>query len=133
MALKIKNKDFKFKEPEKKSLILTLLSWGPRALSIGLVLFWLIVLIIAGRGHYFTVGIMVWVTLVLTTLIAWKNAPVGGGIFVIIGSGYLIFSMGQLLSLQYVLAATPLFVVGALFIIEYLYLEKKENEDVDDF
>lgn len=111
------------------------LLWLSRGISVFLVLAWGIILLLAGLGEYTTAASMVLIILILATLIAWKNAPVGGGIFIILGAGYLIFSMGMFLSLVYILAAFPLFLTGIFFIIYYLYIEKKEKEEegIDDF
>jgi len=110
-------------------------SWVPRGMSLLLVFSWLLILFIYGLGPYFVAGLMVMAVLVLTTLISWMNSPVGGGIFIIMGAGYLIFSMGLLFSTLYVIAAFPLFFTGSAFIVEYLYEEKKEEAEVgvDDF
>ncbi len=112
-----------------------ILLWISRAISIFLIVAWGIILLLAGLGEYTTAASMVLIILILATLIAWKNAPVGGGIFIILGAGYLIFSMGMFLSLVYILAAFPLFLTGIFFIIYYLYIEKKEKEEegIDDF
>ncbi|MBI4983664.1 hypothetical protein HZC32_03400 [Candidatus Woesearchaeota archaeon] len=111
-----------------------LFSMVPKVFSLGLILAWLVVLLVYGRGEYLMAVIMVGVILLLTTVISWKNGPIGGCIFVILGSGYLIFSMSQVLSLAYILAAAPLLATGSLFIVEYLYMEEKESkEEADDF
>jgi hypothetical protein len=112
----------------------SVLSKLPIGVSLLLIITWALILIISGLGGYFTAGVMVLVILLLTTAIACKNAPIGGCIFVLLGSGYLIFSMGQLMSMMYVLAVAPLFLVGTLFILGYLYQSQKEQEGgVDDF
>ncbi len=112
----------------------SVLSKLPIGASLLLVITWALILVLSGLGGYFTAGVMVLVILLLTTAIAWKNAPIGGCIFVLLGAGYLIFSMGQLMALVYVLAAAPLFLIGALFILGYLYRSQKEQEGgVDDF
>ncbi len=121
--VRIKNKDWS-----------RVLSKLPIGMSLLLIIIWALILTISGLGGYFTAGIMVLVILLLTTAIACKNAPIGGCIFILLGSGYLIFSMGQLMSIMYVLAAAPLFLVGALFIVGYVYQSQKEQEGgVDDF
>jgi len=109
--------------------------WLSRGLSIFVVVAWLIILLMAGLGEYTTAGSLVLVILILATLIAWRSAPIGGGVFIILGAAYLIFSMGLFLSLIYILAAFPLFLTGIFFIVYYLYIEKKEKEEegVDDF
>lgn len=112
-----------------------ILTWLPRGLSIFLVLTWLMVLLIYGLGQYLMAGVMVWMILVLTTAISWKNAPIGGGVFIILSSIYLVVAMNSTASGAYLFGAAPLFIVGALFIVDYLYAEKKEQEEegVDDF
>lgn len=119
----------------KKSTRYSLWSWIPRGLALLLVLTWALILIFSGLGHYFVAGLMILAVLILTTMISWMNAPIGGGIFILLGAGYLIFSMGLLFSTLYVIAAFPLFLTGSAFIVEYLYHEKKEDDDggVDDF
>lgn len=108
--------------------------WIPLGFSMLLILTWLMVLLVAGLGQYLMAGIMVLVILILTTLIAWKNAPIGGGIFIILGAGYMIFSMSMIFSVTYILAAFPLFITGSAFIVQYIYIERKEKEEgVDDF
>jgi len=111
------------------------LLWLSRGISIFLVVAWLLILLLVGLGEYTKAGSMILVILILATLIAWRNAPIGGGIFIILGAGYLIFSMGLFFSLVYILAAFPLFLTGIFFIAYYLYAEKKEKEEegVDDF
>ncbi len=112
----------------------SVLSKLPIGISLLLIITWALILTLSGLGGYFTAGVMVLVILLLTTAISCKNAPIGGCIFILLGSGYLIFSMGQLMSIMYVLAAAPLFLVGALFIIGYVYISQKELEGgVDDF
>ena len=101
------------------------LLWLSRGIAIFLVVAWLLILLLVGLGEYTTSGSMILVILILATLIAWKNAPIGGGIFIILGAGYLIFSMGLFFSLVYLLAAFPLFLTGIFFITYYLYIEKK--------
>jgi hypothetical protein len=43
--------------------------------------------------------------------------------------------MSKLFDLTYIFAAAPLFVIGSLFILDYVYLGRKEEtiEGVDDF
>lgn len=131
-AVKSKSLSARFHEEIDLSKIL---NWLPRGLSLFLVITWLIVVLLYGFEQYFAAGVMVWLILALTAAISWKNAPIGGGIFVILGSVYLVFAMNSSFSIEIVLGAIPLFIVGALFIFNYLYTEKKEQEEegVDDF
>jgi hypothetical protein len=114
---------------------LKIFSWTPKIIASIVLVIGLVALIIYGSGDYFVAGIMTWTSLLLTTLIAWKNEPIGGSIFIILGSGYLLFSMSKLFDLTYIFAAAPLFVIGSLFILDYVYLGRKEEtiEGVDDF
>lgn len=121
------------KKNSRKVNLYNLLSWIPKGLSLSMIALWLAVLVIYGLGQYLVAGIMIAIILILTTLISWRNMPIGGCIFILLGSVYLVFSMGKLFSLLYVLASAPLFITGALFVLDYLYLEKKEDDGVDDF
>ena len=114
---------------------LKIFSWTPKIIASIVLVFGLVALIIYGFGEYFTAGMMAWTSLLLTTLIAWKNEPVGGSIFIILGSGYLLFAMSKLFDLTYIFAAAPLFIIGSMFIIDYVYIGRKEEETegVDDF
>ncbi len=114
---------------------LKIFSWTPKVIASIILVVGLVALIIYGFGDYFIAGMMAWTSLLLTTLIAWKNEPIGGSIFIVLGSCYLLFAMGKLFDLTYILAAAPLFILGGLFIFDYVYLGRKEEviEGVDDF
>ncbi|MEK6845439.1 MAG: hypothetical protein AABY26_01665 [Nanoarchaeota archaeon] len=114
---------------ESKSRKVTLVSvftWTPRILSALIVFAWLWLLIFS--ISYLAIGLMIMAILVLTSLIAWKNAPLGGCLFVLLGAGYFLFAMGIMLPLPYVLAVIPLLLTGALFVSSHFYMEKKEEE-----
>jgi hypothetical protein len=107
----------------------------PRGLTIILLLSWLILFLKYGIENYFTAGIMIGIIIFLTSAIAWKNTPIGGGIFIIVASLYLAIIINIDVPGIVALGSLPLFIIGALFIIEHLYLEKKESEteEEDDF
>ncbi len=106
-----------------------IIHWIPRGTALFLVGFWLIMLFIYGFGPYFMAGMMVWLCLLLTTAICFKNPPFGGALFIVFGAGYLLYAMGKFYSISYVLGALPLFVVGGLFIFDYFYQDKDEGEN----
>lgn len=111
----------------------SLVHWTPKILSSLLVLAALAMVIFYGEGSYLIGGIVIWSILFITTLISWKIAPIGGGMFMVFGSGYLLFAIGSLLAFSYVLLALPLYLIGGLFIADYAYQEKLEDEGEDDF
>lgn len=111
----------------------SLVHWLPKVLSLVLVLAALTIVLIYGEGSYLIGGLIIWSILFLTTLISWKIAPIGGGMFMIFGSGYLLFAISSMLSFVYVLIALPLYLVGGLFVADYIYQEKQEEEGEDDF
>ncbi len=106
-----------------------LLHWTPRGLSIFMLLFWLIVLFIYDFRHFTAAATMVWFLLSLTTLIAWKNAPLGGNFYIVLGILYLIFVSNSLSFISF-LSASPFFIVGILFITNHYYKKNKESENV---
>lgn len=110
-----------------------LIHWTPKILSSLLVLAALAIVILYGEGGYLVGGMVIWSILFITTLISWKIAPIGGGMFMIFGSGYLLFAIGSMMAFSYVLLALPLYLVGGLFIADYVYQEKLEDEGEDDF
>lgn len=108
------------------------LLWVPRTLSLVIILVWLVaLLVIYGLGPYFILGIMLWLLIILTTAVAWKNDPFGGALFLIIGFMYLIFASGNGFSLSYIMGAAPFFITGSMFLFTYFYQEKKEAEDME--
>jgi hypothetical protein len=114
--------------------IALIIHWLPKILSLILVLIALIIVIIYGQGSYLVGGLVIWAILFLTTLISWKIAPIGGGMFTIFASVYLLFAISSLFSVVYVLISIPLYLVGGLFILDYAYQEKlEEDEGEDDF
>lgn len=116
-----------------KFSLASFIHWLPKVISLFLVLITLTVVIIYGKESYLIGGLVIWFILFLTTLISWKIAPIGGGMFMIFGSGYLLFAISSTLSLTYVLIALPLYLVGGLFIADYVFQEKQDEEEEDDF
>lgn len=117
-------------EPKgRKVTLVSILTWTPRILSALIVFAWLGWLLFSAA--YLAAGLMIMVILALTTLIAWRNSPLGGCLFVLLGAGYFLFAMGVMLPLSYVLAVIPLLLTGALFVSSHFYLEKKEEEGND--
>jgi len=111
-----------------------ILLWSARIFSVLVVVVWLIgLLFFYGSGNYFIIGLMIWLILILTSLIAWKSDPFGGVIFILLGSVYLVVAMGNQFSLGLLLAAAPLFITGSLFIIHYVYNERMKDKEEDDF
>lgn len=118
----------------KKTSWISHASLIPRTFSLLIIAVWLLsITVIYGFGPYFMLGLMFWIVLVLTTIVAWKNDPFGGALFIIIGSLYLVFVMGNTLSLAYIFGAVPFFITGSLFILTYFYEEKKELAREVDF
>ncbi len=111
------------------------LIWTPKALSMLLILTWLLLIILYGLGPYLMAGILIFLILVLTFLIAWKNEPIGAGIFILLGTGYLIFSLGVGMGVTYILFSVPFYLIGGLYLGDYFYQEHQEEkvEGEDDF
>ncbi len=62
--------------------------------------------------------------MVVALIIAWKNEAVGGGLFMVLGYIFFLVMNGQFNALGYFLLPAPLFLIGMLFIIEYLLKRK---------
>jgi len=111
--------------------------WVPRGLSLILVMIWVLQLVLGKLQTHQQAGIIITIIIFLTTAIAWKNSPIGGGLLIILASLYLVLSMNNNFPIGPILGSIPLFIIGALFIIEYLYLEKEEldskKQGEDDF
>jgi len=104
-----------------------ILYWTPRGLSIFLVFFWLAVIFVYNFGIYHIAGVMVWITLLLVTLLAWKNAPLGGSFFIVLSILYLVFFFENIFSFTSLTFASPFFIIGTLFIADYLFQKKGRN------
>lgn len=108
-----------------------ILYWMPRGLSLFLIFFWASVFFVQDLGNYVAAAMMVWFLVFLVTLLAWKNAPLGGGFYIVLGILYLVFILRSF-SFSSFLAAAPFLVVGLLFIGDYSYQKKKENKKRKD-
>tara|TARA_Y100000310_G_scaffold295107_1_gene326140 strand:+ start:274 stop:624 length:351 start_codon:yes stop_codon:yes gene_type:complete len=106
--------------------------WIPRSLAV-ITFLLLIVFVSLDLGTYTYARVMIATLFLLTMIVSWRSEPIGGGFFVILGSLYLIVAMGMQLALIYFLGAIPFFVVGSLFIVDYLYQEKKDQQQEVDF
>lgn len=101
--------------------------WLPRGLALFLIVFWLAVLFVYSFGPFLTAGVMAWFILLLVTALAWKQAFLGGFFYIILGILLLVFVLNSL-SISSFLSALPFFVIGLLFIVDYLHqknLKKK--------
>ena len=107
--------------------------WFPRGLSL-FVIFSFIggVFYTFGFSHEFMIGLMIWLILFFTMLIAWKSDPIGGIVFLLLGIGSVFVGMGKQLAIGYFIAG-PLMVLGFSFLGNYFYQEKKYAEEEDDF
>ena len=102
----------------------------PTYLSGALLLFWLgTISIIYNFDFSFMVGLMIWVAFVLITAISWKDGLIGGILWLLAGGVYLVIALGK--SLSY-MGATPIFLIGVLYVHKYFGEEKKEGE-TDNF
>ena len=102
-----------------------LFKWFPRWLSLFIVIYWIAAVTLSYRfDQSFMLGLSIWLILVLTTAISWKDELIGGIFFCLIGFTYLIFATSDLVSF---FGAAPFFVVGGLFMHHYFYEEKNES------
>jgi hypothetical protein len=106
-----------------------LLFWTPRVLGISFAAFLSIFsLDVFGEGYglwgtivaLFMHLIPVYMVLI-ALLFAWRWEPVGGILFVALGVGYLVTSWGRFHWSAYVVISGPLFLLGILFVANWLY------------
>jgi len=103
-----------------------LLYWTPRGLALFLTFFWLIVLFLYDFGSFTVAAMMIWFLLFLTLLLAWKNAPLGGNFYLLLGFLYLFF-LNPSFSFFALLSASPFLITGFLFLLSYLLLNKTKQ------
>lgn len=109
-----------------------LVYWFPRVLALFIICLWLIAITITYNfNQFFMIGLLIALILFLATLIAWKNEPIGGIVFIILGFAYLVVAFGKSFSFTTIFGSAPLFTLGLLFIGNHLYQEKKYNEEDD--
>lgn len=108
--------------------------WLPRVVSVFMLVFSL-GFFVGGSQIGFTVlaKLMIATFLILTMVVAWQSEPIGGAIYIILGSISLIVGMGAQLPLWHFYAAIPFFFTGSVFIVDYIYQEKKDQQEDIDF
>jgi hypothetical protein len=106
--------------------------WIPRSLAI---VFFIMLLgfVVMDLGRYTHAKVLIASLFLLTTIVSWRSEPIGGGFFIILGSLYLIVTMGMQLDISYFLGVIPFFLLGSLFIVDYMYQEKKDLKEEVDF
>jgi hypothetical protein len=103
--------------------------WLPRILCVLFALFIsLFALDVFGEGYGFWETIVAFLihlvptALVLITLaIAWRWEWIGAILFVALGVWYIIMAWGKFELTTYLLISGPLFLIGALFLVNWLY------------
>jgi len=106
-----------------------LLFWAPRILCILFAVFVsLFALDVFGEGYGFWETILALLMhliptgiIVVVLVISWRWEWVGGVLFTVLGALYLVMSWGQFHWSVYLTMSGPLFLVGVLFLINWLY------------
>ena len=112
-----------------KESVKRIVFWLPRILCVLFALFIsLFALDVFGEGYGFWETIVAFLihlvptALVLITLaIAWRWEWIGAILFVALGVWYIIMAWGKFEWTTYLLIAGPLFLIGALFLVNWLY------------
>lgn len=101
------------------------LYWIPRILGIILVVFWFSFIILS-HGFSFTslVESIVWITILITLLMAWNWELIGGILFFVWGLLYFLFALNKFPISAQLIITLPLVILGVLFILDY-YFNKK--------
>ena len=115
-----------------ESSVKQLLFWTPRILCILFAVFVsLFALDVFGEGHGFWKTLLALLMHLIPTgiilivlAITWRWEWVGGILFSALGMGYLIVSWGRFHWSAYVAISGPLFLVGILFLVNWLYRGK---------
>ena len=116
-----------------------LLFWMPRLLGLSFALFLtLFALDVFGEGYGFWKAILAlfmhliptWIVLIVLA-IAWRWEWVGAVVFAALGVFYLIMAWGRFHWSAYVVISGPLFLVGTLFLIDWLFLAKRKAPPLD--
>ena len=103
--------------------------WMPRILCVLFAVFVsLFALDVFGEGYDFWETIVALVMhliptgiILISLAIAWRWEWIGAILFVALGVGYVITAWGRFEWTTYLLIAGPLFLVGALFLVNWLY------------
>ena len=112
-----------------KIILTPWLFWTPRILSVLFAAFIaMFALDVFGEGHSFwgtalalVMHLIPALLVVATLLAAWRWEPVGGILFVALGIAYLVTAWGRFHWSAYVVISGPLFLLGVLFVIDWLY------------
>ncbi len=102
--------------------------WISRIVGL-LVLLFIVILQFFSLNAPHGLAIIFFLIILLTNAIAWKNPPIGGAIFIILGALGLVIAMGKQVGGIVFLAPVALSIAGVLFIIQHLYWEKKDREE----
>ena len=100
------------------------LFWIPRILGILLVIFWF-AFIILSHGISITTAVesVIWITILITLLMAWSWEGIGGILFLIWGFIYFVLVFIRMPLSLTLLISGPLFLEGVLFILDH-YINK---------
>ncbi|HLD00977.1 MAG TPA: hypothetical protein VJC39_04485 [Candidatus Nanoarchaeia archaeon] len=97
----------------------------PRIISV-VVLVEVLVLIIVLQFHLI-LGVLSWVMLLLITLVAWKDHPLGGALFLLASAGAAVSAMiSKVFYLNWTLVL-PLLATGVLYITHHLHHKPKDR------
>jgi hypothetical protein len=105
------------------------LFWTPRILCILFILFVsLFALDVFEEGYTFWQTLLALVMhliptaiIVIVLVVSWHWEWVGGVLFSVFGALYLVMAWGRFPWIAYVMISGPLFVIGVLFLINWLY------------
>ena len=130
---------YRFAKSGKRKPSLQLLYWAPRALCIVIALFIsMFALDVFGQGKGFwetTLALMIHLipTYVILILLAvsWRWEWIGGVFFPALGLWYLIRFWGRFPLSVYFLIAGPLFLLGGLFLLNWLYRRQLRGSNPD--
>ena len=116
-----------------------LLFWTPRILCILFAVFVsLFALDVFGEGYGFwgtmlalLMHLIPTFVILIVLAISWRWEWVGGIMFIALGALYLVTSWGRFHWSAYLLISGPLFLVGVLFLINWLYRAKRRTQRSD--
>ena len=67
--------------------------------------------------------------ILIALAIAWRWEWIGAILFAALGVGYMIMAWGKFDWITYLLIAGPLFLIGALFLVNWLFREELRSSD----
>ena len=116
-----------------------LLFWAPRVLCILFAVFVsLFALDVFGEGYGFWGTMLALLmhliptgVILIVLAISWRWEWVGGILFIALGVLYLVMSWGRFHWSAYLAISGPLFLVGVLFLINWLYRAKRRTQRSD--